>query len=406
MSAPKDATDGIPVAEIRAQLDRILASAHFRNSRRCQALLQHVVAAATESRFDALKERVVGCEVFGREPDYDTNEDAVVRNAAAEVRKRLAQYYLESSHDEELRISLPPGSYLPEFHPHSAAHSVQLPPLPPSRRPRSLVQSGALMLAGALLGGLAVFLLTASPNVTTTRTELDDFWQPTLATPGDVQILIGQSRGHFLRPSAGGGPISPSDPNAKFPASLLTPMRDTFMYFGDSFCLARINGYLLSRGKTSRFRGSAVTPYSEVRGQPVVLIGAFNNQWTQRLTEGLRFALVNDGPAIRGVRDAQRGEHLPWKMVFGGAGWLAEEDYALVTRIFDPRTERVVVAAGGIGHYGTMSTGDFLSNAEYFRAGLKSAPRDWKKRNMQFVLRVKVADGTPGPPEVLATHFW
>jgi hypothetical protein len=149
-----------------------------------------------------------------------------------------------------------------------------------------------------------------------------------------------------------------------------------------------------------------VTPYSEVRKQALVLIGAFNNQWTIRLTDGLRFSLANDGPDVRGVRDSQQPGSLPWKMARGTTGWIAEEDYALITRVYDHRTERVVVATGGIGHFGTMATGDFLANPEYFRQAVKSAPQDWAKRNLQIVLKVKVADGTPGPPEVLATHFW
>jgi hypothetical protein len=36
-------------------------------------------------------------EVFGRSPDYDTAEDPVVRLRAADVRKRLAQYYQAKS---------------------------------------------------------------------------------------------------------------------------------------------------------------------------------------------------------------------------------------------------------------------------------------------------------------------
>ncbi len=81
--------------EILAQLDRILASPPFRTSKRCSDLLRHVVHAACEGQLDHLKERTLGIAVFERDPDYDTNQDPVVRNTAGQVRKRLAQYYLE-----------------------------------------------------------------------------------------------------------------------------------------------------------------------------------------------------------------------------------------------------------------------------------------------------------------------
>ena len=95
----------------RLQLDKILNSLQFRSSKRCSVFLRHVVEHAAENHLESLKERSLGIEVFGRDPDYDTNQDPVVRSTAGEVRKRLAQYYLEEGHRDEIRISLPAGSY-------------------------------------------------------------------------------------------------------------------------------------------------------------------------------------------------------------------------------------------------------------------------------------------------------
>src|SRR6185295_10575712 len=77
--------------------------------------------AALTGDQNSLKERCIGAAVFGREAAYDTAQDPIVRNAAIEVRKRLAQYYLEPEHAAELRIELPSGSYMPAFLPESAA---------------------------------------------------------------------------------------------------------------------------------------------------------------------------------------------------------------------------------------------------------------------------------------------
>lgn len=390
------------MAEILAQLHRLLGSTHFRNSRRCQSLLKHVVTAALEGRNDRLKERVIGAEVFGREPDYDTNQDAVVRNAAAEVRKRLAQYYLEPGHDSELRIDLPPGSYLPEF--NLPAHPLPAPlGVPTPRRLRRAFVSTALVGVG-VLAGLALAALFRPPAPVPTA--LDAFWAPVVAAPGDAQILLGQSRGYSYIRSVLPRPNGEPDLPASVPASQLAPMRDRFVWVGDSFSLARINAALGARGKTSRFRGSAVTPYSEVRGHAAILIGVFNNAWTERLTAGLRFSLGKDGVLPSGVRDSQARDTLRWKVQRDGHGWLGEEDYALVSRFYSPQTEQVVVAAGGIGHFGTMAAGDFVSHPAYFREAVRSAPAGWEKMNMQFVLRVRIADGSPSPPELLAAHYW
>src|SRR5258706_12869793 len=94
----------------------MLVNPHFSHSKRYPALLRYVVEQALAGHTDQIKERTLGIEVFGRTPDYDTNQDPVVRTTAGEIRKRIAQYYHEPGHQDELRIELPCGSYVPEFH--------------------------------------------------------------------------------------------------------------------------------------------------------------------------------------------------------------------------------------------------------------------------------------------------
>ena len=103
-------------AEVRAELERVLGSPLFRASRRCQILLRRIIEQTLAGDVDSLKERALGVEVFGRPADYDTSQDPVVRASAAEIRKKLAQYYQEAGHETEIRIELPSGSYLAEFH--------------------------------------------------------------------------------------------------------------------------------------------------------------------------------------------------------------------------------------------------------------------------------------------------
>jgi len=75
--------------EIRSILEQVLASALFRGSRRCQSLLRFITERTLAGDTGSLKERTLGVEVFGREPDYDTGEDPIVRASAAEIRKKL-----------------------------------------------------------------------------------------------------------------------------------------------------------------------------------------------------------------------------------------------------------------------------------------------------------------------------
>ncbi len=396
------AMGGAVTAELLSQqLDRVLCSPQFRNSRRCQSLLRFVVESALEGNADRLKERVIGSAVFGRDADYDTNQDAVVRNAAAEVRKRLAQYYLESSQEGEIRIEMPSGSYVPEF--HLLAASTPAAPVA-VHQSRGSYKITAMILAVITAAACAGLLLQYWGQAAPAATELDEFWAPTLNAPNAVQLCVGQSRLRYLPTRLSAEDEAKGEVNV--PVSELVPMLDKFLWYGDSVCMARITGYLAAHNKEVRIRGALTTPYSEIRGNAVVLIGAFNNEWTARLTDGLRFSLVNGStPEIRGVRDREKGSSLLWSVRKPRGTW-SGTDYALVTRVFDATTEEAVVAAGGIEHSGTMAAGDFLSTPGYFRDALRNAPPDWAKKNVQIVLQTEVVDGTPGPPRVLAAHFW
>ena len=75
-------------------------------------------------RFDSLRERMIGAEMFGRPVDYDTANDAVVRVRATEVRRRLAQYYSETEEPPVIHIDLPSGSYVPKFHREALVEGV------------------------------------------------------------------------------------------------------------------------------------------------------------------------------------------------------------------------------------------------------------------------------------------
>jgi len=114
---------------VQEQLERLLASSYFSHSKRFPTFLRFVVQHALAGQGDLLKERTLGIEIFGRSPDYDTAADPIVRVTAAEIRKRIAQYYQEPGRENEIRVSMLSGSYVPHFqwpHPPEARRSSAL----------------------------------------------------------------------------------------------------------------------------------------------------------------------------------------------------------------------------------------------------------------------------------------
>ena len=75
---------------------------------------------------------------------------------------------------------------------------------------------------------------------------------------------------------------------------------------------------------------------------------------------------------------------------------------ALISRIWNSDTGRVVVVIGGLYTYGTEAAGEFLTDPQLMQSVAKAADLKDTHRNLQIVLATKVTDGTAGPPRVLA----
>ncbi|MGA8432668.1 MAG: hypothetical protein WB729_22770 [Candidatus Sulfotelmatobacter sp.] len=113
---------------VRQQLQRILASALFRNARRPSQFLHFVVESTIAGEEDQLKEYVIAVEAFDRPVDYDPKADPIVRIEAGRLRKKLAEYYGGPGASDPIVIELPKGAYIPVFQPRSATNVPELKP--------------------------------------------------------------------------------------------------------------------------------------------------------------------------------------------------------------------------------------------------------------------------------------
>ena len=406
--------------EIRTLLERVLGSHQFRGSRRCQILLRHITERTLVGDTGSLKERTLGIEVFGREPDYDTSQDPIVRSGAAEIRKKLAQYYQEPGHGSEVRIELLSGSYIAEFHFNGSggpgvaavAEVAEIADVAPPRRPRWRY---AAIIGGAAAVALLILALTVGlPRWR--RTDLDQLWGPVLKSPGTVLVCVGQPIAYNLKSRKAQDAIqdalTPQRPNSSpvngvIRAEDLVILWDRYVALGDAECVMRLTSLLERYRKPYRVRGERSTSFADLRDTPAVLIGAFDNPWTLRTAGQLRFTFSKDtAQEIDMVLDRQHPENREWTLTGAWPNWDIPYDYAIVSRVLDTTTDRPVIIAAGITQYGTMAAGEFLSNPQYFSDAVGKFPRDWQKKNLQIVLGVPVVNRVPGRPRVLATHVW
>lgn len=111
--------------EIQAQLGRMLASKAFAHAERPSRFLRFIAEQTINGQGAALKEYLIGVEVFGRETTYDPRTDPIVRVEASRLRTRLSEYYEGEGHGDPVQIDLERGSYVPVFRRRQAGHETE-----------------------------------------------------------------------------------------------------------------------------------------------------------------------------------------------------------------------------------------------------------------------------------------
>jgi len=442
-------------ASVGKALEEVLAGSSFRSSPQCQALLRYIVEQSVAHRDEMLRERMIGINVFGRPADYDTGNDPVVRSRAAEVRKRLAQHYLQHEHGPEaMRIEIPSGSYRAIFtvldrtwdsaprtikgganldppdqktdrNPNHGVneHSVsaQAPVAQDRRRPASRRYPGIGLswlrwLAGSVL--VATILLTA--GLFTVRQGraphqrlYDMFWAP-IVNKQSVLIVIGANHTYILSDDfldryrtehqlqyLGRGREFFIDLKSgdKIDENDLIPT-NSFIGFGDVAAAARVASTLTRFNKPYDLRYGDNIAVGDLQSSPAVLIGGFSNVWTLEVMHHLPFRLEGGDRIVEGSEKKR-----VW-IRQSDPGTMRGDDYAVVTRLNDSETGNFVLAIAGIDTYSNQASADFLDNATKLGNLLQSLPIAWQQKNMQIVLHTTVMAHVPAVVSVEAVKVW
>jgi hypothetical protein len=402
ISIPPERKRWIPVspedhAEVLRSLEEVLESSYFSNSKRYPALLRYVVEQTLLGHGDALKERTVGIDVFGRAPDYDTNLDTVVRYSAGEVRKRLALHNHEVS-TSPIQISLTARSYRPEF-----LRLIERPVVPtPSTREEFVSDFSVATSAPparshrlAWVAFSAVLLLLAASGIglrlwSHARSDPEArFWSPILSRKTPTILSVGGVT--FSAISSTGTQVASEQ-------SSVNP----YISFENGLAMGRVAALLNSRGGEYRVQSAASTTLAQIRENPTVLVGAYNNDWTYRMVEPLRFHFTRH-PEER-ILDAQSPGRF-WERDHSKP-FSDTPDYALVARFRNPSTDSLIVVLAGLQRFGTDAASQFATSSDLLEGFNRQVGQNWRDKNIEVVLRVDVVNGRAGAPIIEAFHVW
>jgi hypothetical protein len=407
---------------VLAELETILASPHFCNSKRYPALLRFIVENSLAAKVELLKERTLGIEVFERPHDYDTNTDTVVRYTAGEVRKRLLLYYSEQSHPSPIRISLPAGSYVPEFvqtqtEPQHSDHAETSPEFDSRQQhgisepnadvdgishaatervsdsePRSAVTAAHnrrwvwLALIVVVLAALAAGAWRFRGNHA--QNQVDAFWAPVIR--GQQSLIVCTGGSVFANNHYSG--VETADKNIDYP----------FVSMQSVSAAVQISSMLARAGVSTQLASAPSVQLSDLREHSIALLGAYNNQWTIHLQQSLRYYFVPgaDETIVDRLHPElhwQRDRSLPYS---------SADDYAIAARFHDPTIDGWVVLLAGVGRNGTEAAAQFVTSPHYMQLLRDRLGSDIANQNIEVVLKINVIEGKTGAPTILAVSTW
>jgi hypothetical protein len=420
MTGSAKVAEALPDAiALREHLREVIASPAFKGSRRSQQFLQHIVEKTINGQAHEVKERSLGVDLFARSPSYDTGEDAIVRVTASDVRKRLHQFYSESHFD--IRIDLPSGSYVPEFHRVAAAVPVPLVPAqtPATATPRpGLGRPVLYVMAGIAIASLLWFWSRESPASRLSPAKVLP-WSAILHRDRQIQVVLSDPDLAVTQEMLDFR-ISLSDyANRKFVPDLKSPdvvaqralalLRGADVASVDVGIVLNIARLATSRLPQVRTRTARSLQLSDFQtDDDFVLLGSpRSNPWGGLYQDQSDFDFIYDESLRQEIvrnKRVQKGELT--RYVPTARGWDTGQAYAIVAFMRNPGQAGHLLLLAGTNAEGTEAAGRFATDVEVLSGALKKYGIDpnGPMRHFEVLLEVRTMAGSPSALAVIACH--
>ena len=423
------------VVLIRQHVREVIEGTAFRGSQRSAQFLKYIVEEAIAGHFDALKERVIGVELFGRAPTYDTGDDAIVRVTASDVRKRLLQHYGRYGTTSAFRISLPTGSYVPEIT-HDAAHEIIPTDTEAEDDPgisEALVSGSAethrragslqwvvvcliVTLLSLLLSGFFWYRFSHKSNPVTSTLP----WSALFDSPRALQVITSDPDIAEIQ-GLTGHPISVSDyANHNYipDPDKLTPemnqishilLRGNKAALVDAPIAVSIAELAHSSAKTIDLHSARSIQVANLQTDDnFILLGSpRSNPWSAFFSDELNFRFVYDqasGQEI--IRNLHPGPHEQAEYVPTGLGWATGQSYAIVALVRNPDQNGQVLLLAGANAEGTEAAGKLVTDLPRFSTALKNcgiSPAG-PLQHFEILLRLSMMAGSPTNVNIESCH--
>ena len=184
-TSPTDDADALRAEINRVQRSGVLGEARLRR------MFDHLAEKSLLGQ--SPKEIAIAIDVFGKSPDFDVSQDALVRVYIHKLRKALDEYYASSGQESSSELHIPRGEYRLRVSAAKAAEKsapeVRIGAASPRSRRFWILGAAALLGAAVLVGAFVTWAW--SPRSDLDRIRASPIWSSLLKDDRPIMIVVG-----------------------------------------------------------------------------------------------------------------------------------------------------------------------------------------------------------------------
>jgi hypothetical protein len=336
-----------------ALVERIAASHHLKSSARLRDLLFYVADCAIREAPEEATEQQIGIHIFHRSPGYNSSEDSIVRTHARLLRQKLAAYFAEEGHAEEVLLEVPKGHYLPVFRsrPDEAFRSRSTQKTTSRRSLRVALLLVPVVVACVAFAWHSLVKAAAPPS------PVERFWRPFFV---DDPPLVVYSNALFVGDSTNGLRYAVGQPPAD--AEQSENYVDTYTGIGELTSVYNLTRLFDSYQAHFTLKRSLLMTWDEARLKNLVFIGSVAENPSLRVLQSTTdFSMVAEPGSAGVVNHHPKSGEPP---VYSRPERPLTKDYAILALLPGVQPGKRMLIFSGLTTFGTQAAVDFVCRPE------------------------------------------
>jgi len=427
-----------------ALVQRVASSHQLKKAPQLREILVYISHRALAERAATITEQEIGCKVLGRRPDFNPNEDNIVRVQIRHLRKKLEEYFVSEGAHESLILTIPKGGYLPHFEPrpeHLAEDAAAIPAGTPAPT-ISILGTAPLKARRSRLAAMLLVILVTAVTLTilifwrhrraprpvavaqqAQTSQEDPLWSKIFASDRETSIVLADTNLVLVQDIldadiplneylSGGYPekLIKDVPNRQLQAALRLISARQYTSLGDAILAARLMDLGRRHGAQTNLRYARYVSIREFKTGNFVLIGSRRGiPWEQLFESQLNFNIEEDH-ATRQYHLRNKSPLPAERTVYGvsSEGRANQDTYADIALLPNLAGTGYVLMLCGIDMAATEAAGEFVTNPEFgatlakllnSRAGRPPTPY------IEILLEAKATAGISRGAKIISYRF-